>query len=224
MRDQRTLVLGTHNRKKLAELVELLEPHEFRLRSVSEYPDAIVVEESGSTFTENAALKACEQARRLHAWVLGEDSGLLVDALDGAPGVHSARYSGPAATDASNNQKLLEALADVPWEKRNAHYVCHMCLSDPQGVVRIRCQGECHGRIRFEPGGQGGFGYDPLFDLLEYHQTFGELSSAVKGVISHRSRAVRLFVPALVQLVATGGWPVSTSFSTPPAHSVSTGT
>jgi XTP/dITP diphosphohydrolase len=203
------LVLGTHNRKKLAELVELLEPHQFRLRSVSEYPNAIVVEESGSTFAENAALKACEQARRLQAWVLGEDSGLLVDALGGAPGVHSARYSGPAASDASNNQKLLEALAGVPWEKRNAHYVCHMCLSDPEGVVRIRCQGECHGRIRFEPGGEGGFGYDPLFELLEYHQTFGELSSAVKGVISHRSRAVRLFVPALVQLVARGDWPVS---------------
>lgn len=200
------MVLGTRNRGKLGELRELLAPHGFELRSVAEYPQAIEVEETGITFTENAALKAAEQARHLGAWVLGEDSGLLVDALDGAPGVYSARFSGPGASDESNNRLLLERLAELPTQQRGAHYECHMALSDPLGEIVVRCAGQCHGRIRSEPAGRSGFGYDPLFEIVEYHRTFGELSGAVKGVLSHRSRAVRLFVPAVLQLLSSGKW------------------
>jgi len=203
---RRILVVGTRNRKKLGELLELLGPHGFELRSLDDFPQAIEVDETGDTFTANATLKATLQARHLNHWVLGEDSGLAVDALGGAPGVYSARFSGPEATDERNNEKLLRELADVPDERRGAHYVCHMTLSDPSGKVWIDCEGTCGGRIRHERAGSGGFGYDPLFEIVECHQTFGELSPAVKGAISHRARAVRQFVKLLKTLVETVPW------------------
>lgn len=207
MNASRILVVGSRNRKKIGELVELLAPHGFQLRTLADYAHAIDVVEDGESFAENAAKKACQQARLLGAWVLGEDSGLCVEALGGAPGIYSARFSGPGATDASNNERLLTQLVGVPRERRGAYYVCHMTLSDPDGNVRIDCEGRCHGRIREQASGAGGFGYDPLFELAEYHRTFGELSGAVKAVLSHRARATRQFVPQLLGLVAAGGWP-----------------
>jgi XTP/dITP diphosphohydrolase len=203
----RFLVLGTRNRKKLGELVELFEPLGFQLKSLADFPEAMEVEEPGRTFAENAALKATVQARRLNAWVLGEDSGLCVDALGGAPGVYSARFSGASATDAGNNALLLEKLAGVPLEKRTAYYVCHATLSDPAGGIRAESQGECRGRILTASSGSGGFGYDPLFEVIEYHQTFGELAPAVKGVLSHRSRAIRALARQMQALVGGGQWP-----------------
>lgn len=202
----RELVLGTRNRKKGTELIALLSPLGISLRTLAEIPDAIEVAETGDTFAANAELKAVEQARHLHRWVLGEDSGLVVDALGGAPGVLSARYSGPGATDESNNRKLLTVLAAVPGERRSAHYVCHAALSDPAGEVVARAEGACHGRIRLEAAGSGGFGYDPLFEIVEYHMTFGELSPTVKSCLSHRSRALRQLMPQLVELIRTGRW------------------
>jgi len=203
---RRLLVLGTRNRKKVEELRPLLEPHGFELRAVAEFPSAIEVDETGETFAANAALKATLQARQIGAWVLGEDSGLVVDALRGAPGIYSARFSGLGATDASNNACLLERLKDVDLEKRTAHYVCHAALSDPQGVVRASAEDICCGRILFAKSGSGGFGYDPLFEIPEYHRTFGELGPAVKAVLSHRSRAIRALVPKILQLCGEGQW------------------
>lgn len=200
------LVLGTGNRKKLKELQDLLVPHGFELRCLADFADAIVVEESGSTFAENARLKATVQAKHLRQWVLGEDSGLAVDALRGAPGVYSARYSDPGATDERNNQKLLAELKDLPSEKRTAHYVCHATLSDPHGNVMADTEGWCQGRLRSEYAGSGGFGYDPLFEIVEYHRTFGELAPEVKAMLSHRARAIRQMVPTLLQLVDRGLW------------------
>lgn len=200
------LILGTHNRKKRGELAELLTPFGFELRMLDDYGAALEVEETGSTFAENAALKATQQARHLGAWVLGEDSGLVVDALGGEPGVYSARFSGPRATDASNNQLLLERLAAVPLEKRAAHYVCHATLANPRGEVMAEANGACHGRIRFAAAGNGGFGYDPLFEIVEYHRTFGELGPAVKAALSHRARAIRALVPRMLELASAGGW------------------
>jgi XTP/dITP diphosphohydrolase len=197
---QRLLVLGTRNRKKAVELIELLEPFGLELRTLADFPEALDVEETGQTFAENAALKATQHARHLGLWVLGEDSGLCVDALGGAPGVYSARYSGATATDESNNRQLLAELGDRPADERAAHYVCHATLADPQGQVRAESEAHCHGRIRTTPAGQAGFGYDPLFEIIEYHRTFGELGQAVKAVISHRSRALRSLVPRLVRL------------------------
>ncbi|HZN32756.1 MAG TPA: RdgB/HAM1 family non-canonical purine NTP pyrophosphatase [Pirellulaceae bacterium] len=196
------LVLGSHNRKKLGELAELLAPHGLELKTLADFPAAIAVEETGQTFAENARLKATQQARHLKAWVLGEDSGLSVDALGGAPGVLSARFSDPGATDERNNQLLLQKLASVPLEKRTAHYTCYAALSDPDGNLRAESEGICRGRILLSAAGSGGFGYDPLFEIVECHRTFGELSPAVKSVLSHRSRAIRQIVPKIVALVA----------------------
>jgi XTP/dITP diphosphohydrolase len=206
MSTPRILVLGTRNRNKLAELRPLLEPHGLVLRTLDDFPQSVEVIEDGQTFAENAAKKAVQQALALGQWVLGEDSGLSVDALGGEPGVRSARFSGENATDEANNRHLLERLAGTAPAQRTAHYVCHMKLADPHGQIRAACEERCHGRLRLQAAGQGGFGYDPLFEILEYHRTFGELSQPVKAVLSHRGRAVRKIVPQLLQLVADGAW------------------
>lgn len=198
------LVLGTRNAKKLRELERLLAPYDqVKLGCLADIPDSIEVEETGKTFEENANLKASEQARHLRQWVLGEDSGLSVEALGGAPGVYSARFSGDNATDESNNALLLEKLAGVPLEKRTAWYTCHMALADPLGEIKFNCEARCYGRILTKQMGTGGFGYDPLFEIPEYHRTFGELGDTVKSILSHRARANRMFVPKLLSLVNT---------------------
>lgn len=191
------IVLGTRNAKKLGELKQLLEPRGIQTESLEAFSNAIEVEETGSSFRENAILKAVEQATHLNEWVMGEDSGLSVDALDGAPGIYSARFSGENATDQKNNELLLERLKNVPIEKRTAHYTCYMVLSNPKGEVKLESQGFCRGRILLEAHGQGGFGYDPLFEVIEYHTTFGLLSPTVKSVLSHRARAMRKFLRGL---------------------------
>lgn len=198
MSNRKVLVMGTRNRKKLGELIDLLAPQGIELRTLADYPQAIEIEETGTTFAENAALKAVQQARHLGEWVLGEDSGLAVDFLQGAPGVYSARFSGEGATDESNNRLLLEKLAGVPLDKRTAHYVCHATLADPQGTIVAEAEDYCRGRILEAAAGAGGFGYDPLFEVVECHQTFGELAPAVKSVLSHRSRAIRQLVPKII--------------------------
>ena len=201
---QFVLVLGTRNKKKRRELEYLLSPFpQIQLKSLEDFENAIEVEETGTTFAANAALKATEQAVHLSQFVLGEDSGLSVAALDGRPGVYSARYSGENATDDSNKVKLIEELSGVPVEKRGAWYTCHMTLSDPQGNVLIDCESCCRGRIIAEERGEAGFGYDPLFEIPEYGLTFAELGDEVKSVLSHRARANRIFVPKLLNLVAS---------------------
>jgi XTP/dITP diphosphohydrolase len=201
------LVLGTTNSGKLRELVALLEPLGVGCESLAGLADAVDVEETGTTFAENAALKATAQARALGRWVLAEDSGLVVPILGGAPGVHSARFSGPApagereSVDIRNNALLLERLAGRRGLERAAHYACHAALANPSGTVVAVASGTCGGVIAEVPAGAGGFGYDPLFIVPEYHRTFGELEPAVKGVISHRGRALRALVPAIVRLV-----------------------
>jgi XTP/dITP diphosphohydrolase len=195
------LVLGTANRKKGLELAEFVAPLGIEVRTLADFPNALDVVEDGDSFAANAALKATQQARHLKHWVLADDSGLVVDALDGAPGIYSARFAGPRASDADNNRYLLERLKGVPLEKRTAHYVCHAALADPQGTIRATAEDSCHGRILAEEKGSAGFGYDPMFEVIEYHQTFGELHPAVKRCISHRARAMRTIIPAIVALL-----------------------
>ncbi len=199
------LVLGTSNRKKGQEMAQLLAPLGIELRTLAEFPQAIDVVEDGHTFAANAAKKAVEQARHLDHWVLAEDSGLMVDALHGEPGIYSARFSGPEATDESNNRLLLERLGEIPLEKRTARYVCHMTLCDPAGQVRAESEASCRGRIVFEPQGTHGFGYDPLFEIVEYHRTFGQLDPIVKSQLSHRARAAVELIPQLMPLTALLG-------------------
>ena len=195
------IVFGTQNRKKGIELGEVFAPLGIELKTLADFPNALSVEENGDSFAANAKLKAVEQARHLGLWVLGEDSGLAVDALGGAPGIYSARFSGQDATDAKNNALLLERMKDLPLEKRGAHYVCHMALAAPDGSIHAESEGRCGGRILLAAKGAGGFGYDPLFEVVEYHQTFGELSPLVKTCLSHRARAARLLIPQLRRLL-----------------------
>lgn len=202
-----SLVLGTTNAGKLREIVALLAPLGIECRSLAGLP-AVQVEETGETFADNAALKAAAQARAIDAWVLAEDSGLVVPALGGAPGVRSARFSGPlppgstATIDDRNNALLLERLADRGGRDRAAHYACHAALADPAGTIVATSSGTCGGTIATAPRGGGGFGYDPLFIVTEYHRTFGEIPPAVKAVISHRGRALRTIIPAIVRALS----------------------
>jgi XTP/dITP diphosphohydrolase len=197
------LVLGTTNAGKLRELAALLEPHGIACRSLADEPHAVDVEETGATFAENAAIKAGQQARALGSWVLAEDSGLVVPALGGAPGIFSARFAGAGNADGRaderNNALLLERLSSHRGADRAAHYACHAALADPSGAIVATSSGTCGGLIATEPQGSGGFGYDPLFVVPEYHRTFGDLSPQVKGVISHRGRAMRGIMPAIVR-------------------------
>ncbi len=194
MSNEFELVLGTRNAKKVVELRDLLRNDPVCLKMLDKFPTSVEVEETGTTFEENAILKATTQARAISAWVLAEDSGLSVEALGGQPGVYSARFAGPGATDSDNNDRLMRDLKNVPLEKRTAWYTCHACLSDPDGKILISCQAHCYGRIVAEPRGVAGFGYDPYFEVPEYHLTFAELGLAVKSVISHRAKAMRLFL------------------------------
>jgi XTP/dITP diphosphohydrolase len=194
------LVIGSHNCKKGAELAEMLAPWGFAVATLADFPNAIEVQERGETFAANAALKATEQAKHLQRWVLADDSGLSVDTLDGAPGVYSDRFAGPKSSDDENNRELLKRLGDTPLEMRTAHYVAHVTVADPTGAIRAESHDICRGRIRFAPVGTNGFGYDPLFEVVEYHHTFGELGPTVKRMLSHRSRALRAILPQLLAI------------------------
>ncbi len=199
------MILGTHNRKKCGELHGLLVPLGIDLKSLAEVERPLVVEETGGTFIENARLKAIEQARHLGQWTIGEDSGLCVPALNNAPGIYSARYSGEGATDELNNAKLLAEMSSLEGDQRAAYYVCTIALADPTGHIHHEADGRCWGRILREQRGQGGFGYDPMFEIREYHLTFAELGITVKSVLSHRARALQKFTRGLRRLFALSG-------------------
>lgn len=183
-------MVATRNQKKLRELREVLEQLGVALETLDAHPEAPEVEETGETFEANAGLKAVTVALALRRWVLADDSGLEVDALGGAPGVYSARYSGPQATDASNRVKLLEALEGVPAAERTARFVCVICLSSPTGE-QVQVRASCEGRILEAERGSGGFGYDPLFWVESSGKTMAELSSEEKHGLSHRGKALR---------------------------------
>lgn len=191
------LVLATQNAGKLCELSRMLLPLGIEVLSAAEAGVTEDIEETGATFAENARIKALAVMRLCGIPVVADDSGLCVDALDGAPGVYSARYAGEGATDSQRIDKLLEALRDVPQEKRGAHFVSALCCIFPDGR-EITAQGECHGTIAFEKRGEGGFGYDPVF--MTENESFAELSAQQKDAISHRGKALRDFYSALKEL------------------------
>ena len=188
-------IIATHNQKKLAEIARILAP--LGIRAVTDKELGITlpeVEETGQTFLENARLKAQAACRFSGYPAIADDSGLMVDALDGAPGVYSARYSGEGATDEKNNQKLLRELQDIPAENRGAQFVCAICCVFPNGD-ELTAEGICRGQIGFEPQGSGGFGYDPLF--LYNGLSFGELPPDQKDAVSHRGQALKALQQAL---------------------------
>jgi XTP/dITP diphosphohydrolase len=203
------LVLGSRNKKKLKEMLALLGDLPLELTDLVPYPDAPEVEETAETFVGNATLKATQLAPALGAWVIGEDSGLCVPALGGAPGVYSARYAGRQGDDEANNDKLLREMAALTGDQRAAYYVSTAVLADPSGKVVGSVEGRCPGVIVTERRGSGGFGYDPLFLVPEYGKTFGELPPAVKQQMSHRARAFEQLRPIVERTVLGEGAPGS---------------
>lgn len=200
--ERRAIIVGSFNQKKAAEMVELLGDLHIPVRSPAQCSNVEPVPEDGMTFAENARLKALGLARQIVEpdvlGVVADDSGIEVDALDGRPGVHSARYVGPTATDPQRVQRLLEELDGLLPEQRTARFRCHIVLADCDRVL-LETEGKVEGRISTEPAGTFGFGYDPVFIPHGYEKTFAQLGPEVKHKISHRAVALRLFREALLE-------------------------
>ena len=196
------LVVASRNAHKIREIKQLTAHLPLEVVGVAELGEVPPVEEYGDTFRANAEKKAVQTARFLGEWVLADDSGLEVDALGGAPGVHSARFSGEGRGDVANNELLLEKLGDLPLSQRGAQFRCVIALASPRGEVQFS-EGICRGVIGFAPKGSNGFGYDPLFIVPEQGCTFAELSSEEKNRISHRSRAMQGMLRILERLCQT---------------------
>ena len=191
----RTLLVATGNRHKTEEISAMLGDG-FEVSDLSSHPDLPAVDETGTTFLENATLKAVEISEQVPGMVLSDDSGLEVDALKGAPGVYSARYAGENSNDAANNAKLLEDLKGVA--DRNARFRCVIVIAEA-GKVLAHFDGKVEGKIMHQGQGDGGFGYDPLFVPDGFEKSFAELGSEVKNGLSHRARAMDHVVPWMDQ-------------------------
>ena len=183
------MVVATRNAGKLREIRAVLAPLGLEILSLEDFPEIPDVVEDGATFRENAVKKATETARRTGERTVADDSGLMVDALQGRPGVYSSRYAGENATDEERCMKVLAEMAGVPAGSRQAVFVCAIALAEPGGQAQV-VEGECRGEIAFSPRGSEGFGYDPIFFLPEYGKTMAELPPEVKNRISHRARAL----------------------------------
>jgi XTP/dITP diphosphohydrolase len=192
------LVLATKNSGKVIEFRRILEEFgasDMEVLGLDAFPEIGVIEETGNTFEENSLLKARTIARITGLPALADDSGICVDALDGAPGLYSARYSGKG--DAANNAKLLEALKDVADEDRGAYFICVAAFVRPDGFEKV-AEGRFYGRILHAPVGDGGFGYDPLFLPEGLDRSSAELSAQEKDAISHRGKAMRAIAPYII--------------------------
>lgn len=196
------LVLATRNSGKVREISEMLEVHnEIELLSLQNYPDAPDVVEDGVTYEENAIKKAAMLAEYTGHLTIADDSGLEVDALDGAPGVHSARYAGENASDQDRIAKLLRALQGVPDDQRSARFICVVAIAEPLSESEI-VRGVCEGHIIHTPRGEGGFGYDPVFVPIGYEKTFAELGDNIKNQISHRAKALDKAIKLLSKMTS----------------------
>jgi XTP/dITP diphosphohydrolase len=184
-----TILLATGNAGKVREFEQMFEAVPIRLCSLRDLPDVTEIAETGTTFAENAVLKAQGYALTTGLWSLADDSGLEIDALGGAPGVLSARYGGTSTSFAEKMELVLNQMKPLPEEHRSARFVCRIAVADKTGSVRAEAEGECRGQIALEPRGTYGFGYDPIFIPEGYQETFGELDDEVKAEISHRARA-----------------------------------
>jgi len=204
---RRTILVATTNAGKVRELRAML-GDSVAWKTLADFPGVGEVEEDGATFAENARKKATEYAGATGLWTLADDSGLVVDALGGAPGVQSARFAGDAGPgadrkeiDRRNIAKLLRLLEGVPPEKRTARFVCHLCLASPEQVL-VETQGTVEGLIVDEPVGDNGFGYDPVFFVGTLGRTVAQLPDDEKNAISHRGNAIRRFMPLLNEVLA----------------------
>ena len=200
----RKILVGSGNPGKLAELRDML-GGEIKWVGLADFPDVGEIAEDGESFAENAQKKALGYAKATGLWTIADDSGLVVDALNGEPGVRSARYSGEKEKDRrlldhKNMTKVLELLEGVPREKRTARFVCHLCLASPEEVL-IEAEGKLEGIINEREVGENGFGYDPIFFVPRLNKTVAQLSREEKNAISHRGSAIRKLKPLLEELL-----------------------
>lgn len=191
------LFIATKNVGKIREIEELLIGLPIILRNAAEFTDIIEPEETGETFADNASLKAKYYAQKTGLLSLADDSGLEVEALNGQPGVFSARYGGADATNEEKIAKLLNELDKINDENRSARFVCSMAIADNKGEVAFLTEGICEGEIALTAQGNNGFGYDPIFVPKGFSETFGELSGEIKQEISHRSKAIEKIIQYL---------------------------
>ena len=198
---ERRLLVATGNPGKVLELAELLRGVPFTLVSLRDLGLPTELEEPADTFEGNAVIKAETYARMSGLLTMADDSGLEVDALDGAPGVHSKRFAGDDASDDDRTALVLQRLGQTPWERRTARYRCVLALAAP-GEATVTCEGVCSGIIEYGPRGNGGFGYDPVFYLPEFGKTVAELSLEEKNRVSHRARAASKAAALLKEFAA----------------------
>ena len=200
------MLVATTNRGKLAELSVMLDL-DINWLTLADFPDIAEVPEDGKTFEENAEKKALGYAKAARCWTIADDSGLVIDCLDGAPGVNSARFSGRKLPDQDrtlidhrNIEKVLKLMQNVPPEKRTARFVCSLCLATPKKVL-IRTKGIIKGAITDKPAGQNGFGYDPIFFIPALNKTAAQISPHEKNALSHRHKAIAKLKPLLITLL-----------------------
>jgi len=203
---KRDILIATKNPGKIRELRAMLK-NDVNWLSLSDFPALKEIEEDGKTFAENARKKAVGYAKATGLWTIADDSGLVVDALGGEPGVKSARFSGAKEKDRTlldhkNMTKVLKLLEGIPKEKRAARFVCHLCLASPDRIL-IETQGTLEGLITEREIGENGFGYDPIFFVPYLNKTVGQLTAEEKNAISHRGNAIRKLKPLLLQLLKT---------------------
>jgi len=198
--DNLILLVATTNQGKLREVRQVLSGLNVIIESLADHHEVPIAEETGKTFLENASLKAAYYAQITGRLTLADDSGLEVDALDGAPGVYSARFAGPQADDHANNDRLIAMLQGVPQPRRTARFRCAIALSNSQGVLATT-EGHIEGIIIEEPRGKNGFGYDPHFFVPEFGMTTAEMTPAAKNEVSHRGRALRAMRPHLERIL-----------------------
>jgi len=201
----KTLCIATRNAGKLAEFHRLLGKLPVNIVGLEVQLGTIEIEENGASYEENASIKAATVARQCGAWTLGDDTGLEVDALGGKPGILTARFAGASATAEANRAKLLAQLGEVALECRTARFVCQLALADPAGEIRATAVGCCRGRITLSPTGPHSFGYDSLFELIEFHRTLSVLGEAAKSLLTHRARAVQQLLPEMIALLGSSG-------------------
>lgn len=198
---KKTILVATQNKEKRREIADILKDIPgILLKGPDDFPFLPEIEEDGSTFQENAIKKATTIAKACNTWALADDSGLEIEALNGRPGIFSSRYAGPNATDEKNIEKVLSELKWVRKEKRTARFVCSIALASPDQLLLV-VEGACDGLITEEQRGKQGFGYDPIFYVAQYHQTFGELHPSIKNTVSHRAQALKQLKEQIIPLI-----------------------
>lgn len=194
------IIIATKNAGKAKEFIQMFEPFGITVKTLLDYPELPDVEETGNTFAENALLKAEYASKQTGRPAIADDSGLVIDALDGRPGVYSARYAGSEKDDRANNRKVLDELKGVPADSRSARFTCVLAVSFPDDRSPVLVEGNCEGTVAFKEEGENGFGYDPLFVPEGYGMTMAQIEPAEKNAISHRAAALKKLQAVLPEL------------------------